>query len=56
MSEKRKMKDSDTDLVDKSEGEAEAGDINDYKQREEMLDDDEITASENAFMHGAYAV
>jgi hypothetical protein len=34
------------------EKETETEDIYDDKQREEMLDEDEITASENAFMQG----
>jgi len=32
--------------------ERETGDIYDDKQREEMLDEDDITATENAFMQG----
>jgi hypothetical protein len=52
MSKKRKMKHVDTDDVDKQEEEAETEDIYDDEQREEMLDEDEITASENAFMQG----
>ena len=35
-----------------SEEETETEDIYDDKQREEMLDEDEITAVENAFMQG----
>jgi hypothetical protein len=35
-----------------SEGETETEDIYDDKQREKMLDEDEITAAENAFMRG----
>jgi hypothetical protein len=35
------------------EEETETEDIYDDKQREEMLDDDEITAAENAFMQGS---
>ena len=35
-----------------SEGETETEDIYDDKQREKMLDEDEITAAENAFMQG----
>ena len=35
-----------------SEEETETEDIYDDKQREEMLDEDEITAAENAFMQG----
>ena len=34
------------------EKETETEDIYDEKQREEMLDEDEITAAENAFMQG----
>jgi len=52
MSKKRKMKHVDTDDVDKQEEETGTEDIYDDKQREEMLDEDEITASENAFMQG----
>jgi len=52
MSKKRKMKHVDTDDVDKQEEETETEDIYDDEQREEMLDEDEITASENAFMQG----
>jgi hypothetical protein len=52
MSKKRKMKHVDTDDVDKQEEETNTEDIYDDEQREEMLDEDEITASENAFMEG----
>ena len=52
MSKKKKMKHVDTDDVDKQEEEADTEDIYDDEQREEMLDEDEITASENAFMQG----
>jgi len=52
MSKKKKMTHVDTDDVDKPEQEADTEDIYDDEQREEMLDDDEITASENAFMQG----
>jgi hypothetical protein len=52
MSKKRKMKHVDTDDVDKQEEEVDTEDIYDDEQREEMLDEDEITASENAFMQG----
>ena len=52
MSKKRKMKHVDTDDVDKQEEETDTEDIYDDEQREEMLDEDEITASENAFMQG----
>ncbi len=34
------------------QGEVDAEDIYDDTQREEMLEDDEITAAENAFMEG----
>ncbi len=36
----------------RGEEETETEDIYDNKQREEMLDEDEITAAENAFMQG----
>jgi len=52
MSKKRKMKHFDTDDVEKQEEKADTEDIYDDDQREEMLDEDEITASENAFMQG----
>jgi hypothetical protein len=52
MSKKRKMKHVDTDDVEKSEDEVGTEDIYDDEQREAMLDEDEITASENAFMEG----
>jgi hypothetical protein len=52
MSTKRKMKHVDTDDVDKQEEETDTEDIYDDEQREEMLDEDEITASENGFMQG----
>ena len=52
MSKKRKMKHVDTDDVDKQEEEIDTEDIYDDEQREEMLDEDEITASENGFMQG----
>ena len=51
MSKKRKMPYLDTD-VQKNEEETDTEDIYDDAQREEMLDEDEITASENAFMEG----
>jgi hypothetical protein len=51
MSEKR-MKHVDTNDVDKQEEERDNEDIYDDEQREEMLDEDEITASENGFMQG----
>ena len=46
------MKHVDTDDVDKQEQETDTEDIYDDAQREEMLAEDEITASENAFMQG----
>jgi hypothetical protein len=52
MSKKKRMKHVDTDDVEKQEQETETEDIYDDAQREEMLDEDEITASENAFMQG----
>ena len=52
MSEKRRMKHVDTDDVDKQEEERDNEDIYDDEQREEMLDEDEITAPENGFMQG----
>jgi hypothetical protein len=52
MSKKRKMKHVDTDDVDRQKEEVDTEDIYDDAQREEMLDEDEITASENAFMQG----
>ncbi len=51
MSKKRKMKHFDTDDVEKQE-DAETEDIYDTEQRENMLEEDEITAAENAFMQG----
>ena len=52
MSKKRKMKHVDADYVERENKELETEDIYDEAQREEMLKDDEITASENAFMKG----
>jgi hypothetical protein len=52
MSKKRKMKHVDTDDVDEQKKETDTEDIYDDEQREEMLDEDEITASENGFMQG----
>ncbi len=47
------MKHVDTDNVEPQEDQnSETEDIYADKQREEMLNDDEITASENAFMEG----
>ena len=51
MSKKRKMKHFDTDDIEKQE-DAETEDIYDAEQRENMLEEDEITAAENAFMQG----
>jgi len=45
------MKHFDTDDVEKQE-DAETEDIYDTEQRENMLEEDEITAAENAFMQG----
>jgi len=52
MSKKKRMKHVDTDDVDKQEQEIDTEDIYDDAQREEMLEEDEVTASENAFMQG----
>jgi hypothetical protein len=53
LSRKRKTKHVDTDDVEPEENlESETEDIYDDKQREQMLEDDEITAAENAFMEG----
>jgi hypothetical protein len=46
------MKHVDTDDVDEQEQEVDTEDLYDDEQREEMLEEDEITASENAFMQG----
>jgi hypothetical protein len=51
VSKKRKMKHFDTDDVEKQE-DAETEDIYNDEQRENMLEEDEITAAENAFMQG----
>ncbi len=48
---KRKKRHIDTDDIE-GEGETETEDIYDDKQREVMLEEDEITAAENAFMQG----
>ena len=42
----------DTDDFDKQEQEIDTEDIYDNEQREEMLDEDEITAAESGFMQG----
>jgi hypothetical protein len=52
MSRKRKLRHLDTDDVEKNQEEVDTEDIYDDVQREKMLDEDEITASENAFMEG----
>lgn len=53
MSKKRKAKHVNTDDVELDDNlESETEEIYDDKQREEMLEDDEITAAENAFMEG----
>ena len=51
MSKKRKKKRFDDSDVERQE-EVETEDIYDEEQREKMLDEDEITAAENAFMEG----
>jgi hypothetical protein len=51
VSRKRKIRHVDIDDVEKQE-ETETEDIYDEEQREQMLEDDEITAAENAFMQG----
>ena len=48
---RRKMKHVDTDDVEQ-ERETETEDIYDDEQREEMLEEDEITSAESAFMTG----
>ena len=48
---RRKTEGIGTDNAEQ-EKERETGDIYDDKQREEMLDEDNITATENAFMQG----
>ena len=53
MSKKRRAPHVDTDDVEPDENlDLKTEDIYDDKQREQMLEDDEITASENAFMEG----
>ena len=53
MSKKRRAPHVDTDDVEPDENlELETEDIYNDKQREQMLEDDEITESENAFMVG----
>jgi hypothetical protein len=51
VSKKRKTKNFDENDV-KEQEEIETEDIYDDEQREKMLDEDEITAAENAFMQG----
>jgi hypothetical protein len=51
VSKKRKPRHFDADDVENQE-ETETEDIYDTKQREKMLEEDEITAAENAFMQG----
>ena len=51
VSKKRKVRHVDDDEVEKQE-ESETEDIYDDEQRERMLEEDEITAAENAFMQG----
>jgi hypothetical protein len=51
VSKKRKMKHFDDEDVEKQE-ETETEDIYNDEQREQMLEEDEITAAENAFMEG----
>jgi hypothetical protein len=52
----KKTKRKNTKQIDTDEAEQkierETGDIYDYKQREEMLTTDGITAAENSFMQG----
>lgn len=48
---RKKTEHIDTDDAER-EKERETGGIYDDKQREEMLDEDEITAAEDAFMQG----
>jgi hypothetical protein len=53
LSKKRKARHADSDDVEpKDNQELETEDIYNDAQRETMLKDDEITASENAFMEG----
>ena len=51
MIKKRKRRHFETDDVEEQK-EMETEDIYDDEQRERMLDEDEITAAENAFMQG----
>jgi hypothetical protein len=52
MSKKKRIKHIDTDVVDRQAQETDTENIYDTEQREKMLAEDEITASENAFMQG----
>jgi hypothetical protein len=52
LSKKKRTKNVDTDDVGRQEQEKDTEDIYNDEQREEMLDEDEISASENAFMQG----
>jgi len=52
MSKKRKIKHVDTDDIEEKDKEIDTEDIYDDAQREAMLEDDEITASEYGFMEG----
>jgi hypothetical protein len=53
MGKAKRKKNGHLDIDDaEQEKERETGDIYDDRQREEMLDEDEITAAENAFMQG----
>jgi hypothetical protein len=51
LNKKRKIKHFNIDDVENQE-ETETEDIYDAEQREKMLEEDEITAAENAFMQG----
>jgi hypothetical protein len=51
VNKKRKTRHVDIEDVKRQDG-IETEDIYDDEQREEMLDEDEITAAENAFMQG----
>jgi hypothetical protein len=48
----KKRKERDFDIADIEKKEVETEDIYDDEQREAMLEEDEITAAENAFMQG----
>jgi hypothetical protein len=52
VSKKRKIRRLRTDDVEEEREETETEDIYNDEQREQMLDEDEITAAENAFMQG----